>query len=353
MKKTMQFIAIVLSLFLFLPAASAVTDLSENHMFYEEINYLIDKGVVKGYSDGTIRPDRSLNRAEAAVMIGRLKGLDGTPQKTPFRDVPAGHYASGYIANAAEAGYVLGHSDGTYRPDVAITRNDMALVAERVFDLNYFYFYGIKDSPDDLPDFQAVSKVFAASIAIGYPDGTFRPLQEGTRGQFSAFLARALEPKFKNKASIAHSYQRDKTKTYTYRMENDNVGVARFVKVPALEGQEDEFVWETRVGEERYHELEYENTEGFAVGSTYSEYSSYLTYPVQDDKLFLAGYNPAVVLYTITGVDKSVKTEYQTFIDAVEVTTDDGGVYYMVEGFSVVKWIKSDGTVSKELMDVE
>ncbi len=356
MKKTTKLMMIVLSLLLIFSVvkpAQAATDLPKNHPFYEEITYLMDRGVVTGYPNGEIRPDQIVTRAEAAVMIGRVKNLDKKQKTTPFKDVPAGHFASGYIAEAAKAGYLKGYLNGTYRPEEPVSRGDMALIIERVFDLNFIYYHDIKDVPYVTYYYEAICRLIAANIAVGYPDGTFRPKLEVTRSQFSAFLARALEPEFKNKASIADSYKRDKTKTYTYLRNARGESVDRYVKVPGIDGGEDQFVWETQIGEERYPEQEYETYNEFAIGYPYSFKNTHLAYPIEVGKSFVAGYNPDPLYYTITGVDQTVETEFKTFTNAVEITTDDGGKYYMVEGYAVVKWIEADGTIYSELKNVE
>ncbi|MDN7244603.1 S-layer homology domain-containing protein [Planococcus shenhongbingii] len=353
MKKLLSPIAIVLSLLLAVPAAGAPSDLPEQHPYYDEINYLMEKGILTGYSDGTVRPDTKVTRAEVALMIGRLKEFDGTKRTTGFRDVPAEHFASGYIVDVVKAGYISGYPDGTYRPGEPINRRETAITIDRVFDLNFIFHFEYRDVPDGVYYYDAVHRLAAASISIGYPDNTFRPELEVSRGEFSAMLARALEPKFKNDAAIEHSYQRDKTKTYTYRQEDGRIAVDRFVLVPPIDGKEDEFIWETRIGEEVYSELEYENYESFAIGYPYSEYGVQLVYPIQVGKEFVYGYALEPIIYTITGVNKTVETEYKTFTNAVEVTTHEGGKYYMVEGFAVVKWIKGDGTIYTELLDVK
>lgn len=354
MKKALIPVAIVLSLFLSLPAANAATDLPESHPFYEEIDYLMEKGVIESYPDGTVQPDAFVTRAEAAVMFGRLKGLSSTKRATAFRDVPVEHFASGSIAEAAKAGYILGFPDGTFRPDEPVNRGDLAVMIERFFGLNFIFHFGYKDVAEKAYYHDAVCRLAASSISYGYSDNTFRPHLQATRGEFSALLARALEPEFKNDVKIGRSYQRDKTKIYTYRHEDGQLAVDRFVSVPAVIGPGTEFVWETRIGDAAYPELEYENDELFANGFPYSEQSFYLAYPVQVGKKFTASdHSPGPDFNTITGVGETVETEYKTFTNAVEVTTQDGGKYYMVEGFALVKWIEADGTVSNELIDVE
>lgn len=69
----------------------------ESHWAKEEIEYLISKGVISGYADGTFRPGETVTRAQTAIMIGRSLGLDGTPRNTRFTDVTAGVTGSGYI----------------------------------------------------------------------------------------------------------------------------------------------------------------------------------------------------------------------------------------------------------------
>lgn len=112
-KHWMVILAVLMSLMLMAAPVSAAPDLPKEHQFYEEITYLMEKGIVTGYSNGTIQPDQAVTRAEAAIMIGRLKGFDGTKQETSFSDVPKDHTASGFIAEAAKAGLLSGYPDGT------------------------------------------------------------------------------------------------------------------------------------------------------------------------------------------------------------------------------------------------
>lgn len=351
-KKGLGVLIVLLSLFLALPAAAA-PDLSENHLFYDEITYLMEKGVIEGYPDGTVRPDAEVTRAEAVVMIGRLKGLDGTHKTTPFRDVPAGHYASGFIAEAAEAGYVIGMGDGTFQPNAPIIRGDMALIVERVFDLVHTTELTFTDVPPNAYYAEAISKILAANITIGYPDHTFKPRVEVTRGQYAAFLARALEPEFKNDAVIAGSYQKDKTKVYTYRMSDGTTAVHRYENVPNRGDLIYGFMWTVTVNGDSYEYLELENHRNFAYGYPYSERDLALVYPVRTGRTFDNGLGDETITLTITGVDQTIETAYGTFTNATEVTNEDGFKYYMVPGFSMVKSINAEGVVESELASVE
>jgi Leucine-rich repeat (LRR) protein len=172
-------------------------DVTETHRFYEEIQYLTGNGIITGFPDGSFRPNETVTRAQAAIMIGRALDLDGELRPTIFEDVGSSSKASGYIASATEKGIITGFTDGTFRPGDPVTRGQMAIFLSRAFELK-------EESPDVFPDvseqsssYVHVRRILAEGITTGYPDGTFRPYAVLIRGDFSAFMARALEERFK------------------------------------------------------------------------------------------------------------------------------------------------------------
>lgn len=353
MKKLFTPIAILLSLFLLMPASAAAPDLPTNHSFFKEINYMVDKGVLQGDTDGTIQPDRTVTRAEAAIMIGRLKGLNGAQQATGFSDVPKSHRASGFIAEAVKAGYLKGYPGGTYEPNAPITRGDMAIVLKRVFNLGLSFQSGFKDISPNMKAYESINHILAANITSGYPDNTYRPQENVTRGGFAAFLARGLEPKFKNDARIPNSYLKDKTKTYTYLMNGKETAVHRFVDVPDQGDLAYGFMWTVQIGGDTDVYAELENYQFFGFGWPYSEYDIALAYPVAAGKKFDTYNGSQIQTNTITAINKTVKTRYKTFTNATEVLTPDGVRYYMVPGHATVKTVNAAGAVIFELISVK
>ena len=73
---------------------------------------LSSEEVISGFTDGTFRPNDTVTRAQAAIMIGRALGLDGEPRNTKFNDVTSTVTGSGYIASAVEKGIISGFTDG-------------------------------------------------------------------------------------------------------------------------------------------------------------------------------------------------------------------------------------------------
>ncbi len=212
-KSTGVMVSLFLLLMLAAPNAKAATfkDISTSYSFYKEINYLVNKKIVSGYSNGMFKPNQVVTRAEAAIMIGRAKGLDGTKKKTVFSDVNASNGASGYIQSAVDAGIIQGFPDGTFRPDETVTRGQVAILVSKAFQLTKTTKVTYKDVSLSSAAYPSIGKASAVRITLGYADNTFRPNLGVTRGQFSAFLARALDPSFtKNMADALKTVQGNK-----------------------------------------------------------------------------------------------------------------------------------------------
>src|SRR5262249_11764750 len=93
------------------------------------IEYLSDQGIVSGYPDGKFRPDGLVTRAQLAKMLvmtmqwGLIK-----PPEARFSDVPPDSWMFPYVETAAARGAMSGANDGTFGPNLPISRSD-AIVA--------------------------------------------------------------------------------------------------------------------------------------------------------------------------------------------------------------------------------
>ncbi len=83
------------------------------------------KAVITGDPSGAFRPGDAITRAEVTAILARANGLEGMAQMlkgaTEFSDVPANHWASGYINLAASKGWVNGYPDGRFGPGDSVT----------------------------------------------------------------------------------------------------------------------------------------------------------------------------------------------------------------------------------------
>jgi len=102
--------------------------------FYEAVETLYNSGTIVGYADRTFRPNEPITREEFAVMAARFDGVRSTATQSRFSDVEPGHWSTPYIHGAAEAGWILGYPDGTFRPQQPITRAEVVTLINRVLD---------------------------------------------------------------------------------------------------------------------------------------------------------------------------------------------------------------------------
>jgi len=122
------------------PATAAFDDVPTDHWAYRYVEYAVSHDVVAGYDDGLYHPSEAVDRGQMAVFVARAKGWvsiddDLTTAPELFPDVPAGFWAGTAIQACVDNGVVHGYDDGYYRPDVIVTRDQMAVYVARAFEL--------------------------------------------------------------------------------------------------------------------------------------------------------------------------------------------------------------------------
>lgn len=101
--------------------AAMFSDVSISTPYRDAIITLSTIGLLKGYEDGTFRPDNTITRAEFTVMVTRALAVDGVKiDGDIFSDV-SNHYAKYNIRTAYDMGIINGMGDGTFRPDAPVT----------------------------------------------------------------------------------------------------------------------------------------------------------------------------------------------------------------------------------------
>lgn len=168
------------------------SDVLPTQWFSQHIGYLSNKDQISGYLDGSFKPYQVITRAEAATLLGRALGYDGIQSDTIFKDVAKTSFASGYIQRAVEAKIITGYEDGTFKPEKTISRAEMAILITKAFELtsaqstqNIFV-----DVSQSMAAFPYILPIIEARVTKGYSDNTFRPNENVTRSEFAAFLTR-------------------------------------------------------------------------------------------------------------------------------------------------------------------
>lgn len=196
---------IVLALSLMIPFqqthAASLTDIPAGYK--TEIDNLIQRGIISGYTDNTFRPNEKITREQVAVVIGIALNLNGEKRKTKFQDVNPNSFGSGYIDSAVEKGIISGHTDGTFRPKEYITRGHISIVLERAFELkgkNIAVFKDVSLANNNL--YSAVDAMFSNGITVGIGNGFFNANEEINRAEFSVLVARSLNPTFRQEVKV-------------------------------------------------------------------------------------------------------------------------------------------------------
>ena len=161
----------------------------------EVLNKEIHFNYVIGYTDGTIRPNNDISRAEVATIFFRLLTDEAREQYTTtagnFTDVKAGMWCNRAIATLTNMGIIKGYTDGTFQPNKSITRAELATIIARFakLDVNTKTF-------SDINGHWAQKNIELAAgngWINGYEDGTFRPNNNITRAETFAMINRVLD----------------------------------------------------------------------------------------------------------------------------------------------------------------
>lgn len=131
LKKIIALVAVFAMLVSSVAFAGTFGDVADTDNYAKAIELLYDLEIVTGDDndgDGVMdfRPEDTITRAEVTALIARIQGLDVVAQAaTEFEDVAADHWASGYIAQAANQGIVNGYGDGNFGPEDNVTYEQM------------------------------------------------------------------------------------------------------------------------------------------------------------------------------------------------------------------------------------
>ena len=153
---------------------------------------------VVGYEDGMVKPQRSITRAEVATIFYRLLEDDVRDDydttRNNFSDVTSDSWYNQTVSTLASMGILKGYEDGTFRPNASITRAEFAAIATRFFEeTGATYEPGtFTDVTGDEWFAGAIMDAVNLGLIGGYEDGTVRPNNNITRAEACAIVNRTL-----------------------------------------------------------------------------------------------------------------------------------------------------------------
>lgn len=126
-------VAMLISSFAVLSVSAAYADVDESNSYAKAIEVLSGLGIVKGDDEGNFNPTNDIKRSEMVALICRMKGEEGIATSTvqEFDDVPANHWAAGYISWGVASEIIKGYGDGNFGPDASVTLQDAVVMIVR------------------------------------------------------------------------------------------------------------------------------------------------------------------------------------------------------------------------------
>lgn len=150
--------------------SNVFVDVSENHIAYEAIMSLAEKGVIHGKGEGKFYPEDTLKREEFVKILTETLALEKGSTTSIFYDVPAGIWYSDYVMTATASGLINGVSANQFGVGTEITRQDLAVILMR-----YLKQQGIQETQGvttvyadhaDISDYAKEAVAFVSSLNV-------------------------------------------------------------------------------------------------------------------------------------------------------------------------------------------
>ena len=113
------------------PSGLPFTDVAKDAWYFPAVEYVFNNGLMNGTTATTFAPNVNLNRAMMAAVLYNMEGKPACDKSGLFSDVENGKWYTDAVNWAASNNIVSGMPDGTYAPDQALTREQMASVLYR------------------------------------------------------------------------------------------------------------------------------------------------------------------------------------------------------------------------------
>ena len=169
----------------------------KNHWAKDFIEDMASKNVVNGKDKNLFAPDDIITRAEFVTMVVRALGLKGTGTST-FDNVSKNTWYANYLSLAKDAGLIEGKN---YNAEGIISRIEMAKIisiAHSILNGTKVKFEGkspFTDIESTNPDLTYIGYAVDKGLITGYPDKSFRPVEDTSRAEAMTVIYKLLNVK--------------------------------------------------------------------------------------------------------------------------------------------------------------
>lgn len=178
---------------------SALTDVDASWA-KDNITALANKLIIKGYEDGTFKPNGNVTRAEFAQMIVAGLGLNAVSGSSKFSDVNAEAWYAGVVGAASSRGFITGYEGGSFKPNQPITREEEAVILSRVLAYLRHEANASEAVLAQFRDRDAIAAYARSAVAMlaelkvmnGNAQGDVSPKAAATRAETAALIYKLL-----------------------------------------------------------------------------------------------------------------------------------------------------------------
>lgn len=171
-------------------------DVKPTDWYYDEVKYVYDNGLMNGTDPDSFSPTLETSRGMVVTILFRQEG-EPSAKPCAFTDIRAGQWYTDAVNWAAENGIVKGYDDGTYKPNQAITRQELAAIIYRYSEYKG-YDISARASLTSFPDsgkthdwaMKNVRWAVAEKLITGKDGGRLAPLDDATRAEVATVLTR-------------------------------------------------------------------------------------------------------------------------------------------------------------------
>lgn len=185
-------LAVVLALSLSVPAPAAMedtgfSDVEAGAWYAGAVAYVREKGIMNGTSATTFSPGATTTRGQMAAILYRAAGSPAAAGSAAFSDVPETAYYAQAVRWANANGIITGYSDGTFRADNPVTREQMTTILWRYAGSPAAGAASLSDSGSvSSYAVSAVNWAAANDIVAAVSGDAFQPQSPATRAQIAA-----------------------------------------------------------------------------------------------------------------------------------------------------------------------
>lgn len=180
-------------------ATTLFDDVTPKNSNYKEFKYLVDQGILQSNAEEAYGVKENATRAELAYLLAMSLKLELPTEITtsPYSDVLIDDKRLPYILAVAQQKIMSGNDNGQFMPDRPLTRAQTATILVSAFKLNGTTSKTFKDVPKSHSAYAAINTLVANEITSGFQNNEFKPTANVTKGQLVVFIARVLNPSFR------------------------------------------------------------------------------------------------------------------------------------------------------------